>query len=208
MGSDLKDHTEALNRLLQTLAHENVGPQAILDALAQFCVDQFGAAFARIWLADDGQTTLCLTSSRGQYTRLDGTRARIPVGQGSKIDKMYVECKPHVTNDVLNDPGVRDKEWAQREGFVSFAGYPLCWGGGKLGVLGMYSRQFLSEELLSVMGMFSFIAAAILCQQRQYERSMTKFCEVTGFKPALLTQLIKLGRSNGSITEPLGFQAK
>ncbi len=201
MGTGLKDHTSALNRLLQTLAHENIASQAILDALAQFCVDEFGAAFARIWLADDGQTALCLTSSRGQYTRLDGTRARIPVGQGSKIDKMFVDCKPHVTNDVSNDPGVRDKEWARREGFVSFAGYPLCWGGGKLGVLGMYSRQVLSEEMLSVMGMFSFIAAAIVCQQRQYERNMIKFCEVTGFKPALLTQLIKLGRSDSRVTQ-------
>jgi GAF domain-containing protein len=167
--------------------------QNLLDALTQFCVDHFGAAFARIWLIDAGGKILVLASSRGQYTRLDGTRAKISIGQGSKIDKLFVEQNPHVTNDVLNDPGVKDKEWAKREGFISFAGYPLFWGGEKLGVLGMYSRQVLSNDLLLVMNVFIGLASSVIYQHQQTERNMNHFCQATGFRRALLDQFIELG---------------
>ncbi len=192
--STILDWMTDLNHLLQKTAHNRLSDQDLLDRLNQYCVDSLGAAFARIWMMDTYTNTLILRSSRGQYTRLNGTRAKIAIGQGSKIDKIYVECNPHVTNDTLNDPGVKDKEWAKREGFIAFAGYPLCWHDSKLGVLGMYSRQPLSDDLLLVLGVFTALASAVIFQQQQTEHNMTKFCEVTGFKPTLLAQLIKLGR--------------
>lgn len=195
VDSELKASLAELNTLLTSLAPQSLGSQSLLDALTQFCVDDLNAAFARIWLIDESGNTLLLKSSRGQYTRLDGTRSRIAVGQGSKIDKMYTHGTPHITNDVLNDPGVKDKEWAKREGFCAFAGYPLSWGGQKLGVLGMYSRVLLSQDILSVMGVFVLVTSAIIFQMNQTERDMSRFCEVTGFRPALLQRLICLGRA-------------
>ena len=53
--------------------------------------------------------------------------SRIPVGS-LKIGGIAAERKAHLTNDVLNDPNVDDKEWARREGMVAFAGYPLTVG--------------------------------------------------------------------------------
>lgn len=195
MENELSQWISALNSLLLILASQPFTTPVLLDALSQFCVDQLAAGFARIWLIDETGTALVLKSSRGQYTRLDGSRARIPIGQGSKIDKIYTEGAPHITNDVLSDPGVRDKEWAQQEGFVSFAGYPLVWGNESLGVLGMYSRRPLSEELLLVLGVFAPLTSAMIFQSNQTERNMAKFCEVTGFKRTLLDRLIGLGRA-------------
>ncbi len=193
-----KEWAIALDALFAELSTRPLSREDLLAALAQFCVDSLDAAFARIWLIDEDKTTLVLKASRGQYTRLDGTRSRIAVGQGSKIDKIYAHAAPHITNDVLNDPGVKDKEWAKREGMVAFAGYPLVWGGETLGVLGMYSRTHLSEDLLIIMGLFVTMAAAVIYQLKQTERNMAQFCEVTGFKPTLLDRLIRLGRSDGN----------
>ncbi|MGB8647541.1 MAG: GAF domain-containing protein [Anaerolineae bacterium] len=193
--STCKEWAIALNQLLQNLSAKPLSREDLLDALAQFCVDDLDAAFARIWLIDDTKTTLVLKTSRGQYTRLDGSRSRIAVGQGSKIDKIYVQAAPHITNDVLNDPGVKDKEWAKSEGMVAFAGYPLVWCGETLGVLGMYSRVHLSEDLLIILGLFATMAAAVIFQLKQTERNLAQFCDVTGFKPALLDRLIRLGHS-------------
>ncbi len=196
MNTELGEQLAALDSLLQTLSEEPLCAQSLLDAMTQFCVDHLGAAFARIWLVDESGGTLILKSSQGQYTRLDGSRSRIAIGQGSKIDKMFVENSPHITNDVLSDPCVKDKEWAKREGFIAFAGYPLCWGGSKLGVLGMYSRQTLHHELLMVLGVFALVTSAIIFQVKQTEKNMAQFCQVTGFKPALLDRLIALGNNH------------
>ena len=200
MGAELTAWLRALNLELSSLSRQEIMPtQNLLDALTQFCVDHFGASFARIWLIDAGGKILVLASSRGQYTRLDGTRAKISIGQGSKIDKLFVEQNPHVTNDVLNDPGFKDKELAKREGFISFAGYPLFWGGEKLGVLGMYSRQVLSNDLLLVMNVFIGLASSVIYQHQQTERNMNHFCQATGFRRALLDQFIELGAERAQI---------
>lgn len=199
MTTTLFERLTALQALMHDLACQSVSQQDLLDALAQFCVDHLDAAFARIWLVNDAQDELQLRTSRGQYTRIDGTRARIAIGQGSKIDKMYVEGKPHISNDVMNDPGVKDKEWAQREGFVAFAGYPLVWGCEPLGVLGMYARTQLPAELLTLLSIFCAMASATIYQQRQTERNMLQFCEVTGFKRALLDRLIAVGKDKSPV---------
>ena len=99
--------------------------RTILNSCAEVIVHHLGAAFARIWTLDENENVLVLQASAGLYTRLDGTHARVPVGQ-LKIGRIAEEGKPHLTNDVPNDERVSDRDWAKREGMVAFAGYPLC----------------------------------------------------------------------------------
>ncbi len=54
--------------------------------------------------------------------------------------------KPHLTNEVQTDERVSDKEWAQREGMISFAGYPLLVEGRTVGVIAMFARQSLEQD--------------------------------------------------------------
>ena len=49
---------------------------------------------------------------------------------------------------MQTDARVSDKEWAAREGMVAFAGYPLLLEDRVLGVLAMFSRQPLADDVL------------------------------------------------------------
>ena len=91
-----------------------------------------------------------LRSSAGQYTRLNGTHARVAVGE-QKIGLIAQERKPHLTNDVLNDKRISDPEWAKREHMVAFAGYPLMVERHLVGVLAMFAREALGPEALEAL---------------------------------------------------------
>jgi PAS domain S-box-containing protein len=119
--------------------------KTILRECSEAIVRHLDAALARIWtLSDDGQM-LELQSSAGMYTHLDGAHSHIPMGQ-FKIGMIAQERKPHLSNDVLNDPRISDRAWAEKEGMVSFAGYPLSVGDRTIGVLAMFSRNAATPE--------------------------------------------------------------
>src|SRR5208337_1466140 len=119
--------------------------RTILGECSEAIVRHLDAAFARIWtLSDDGKM-LELQASAGMYTHLDGPHSHIPVGR-FKIGMIAQSREPHLTNDVLNDPRISDRVWAEREGMASFAGYPLCVGDRTVGVLAMFSRKPVTPE--------------------------------------------------------------
>ncbi len=84
------------------------------------------------------------------YTHIDGGHSRVPVGM-YKIGWIAEHRQPHLTNHVTTDPRVGDKEWAQREGMVSFAGYPLLIKNRLLGVMAIFARYPLTERILAEM---------------------------------------------------------
>ncbi len=122
----------------------------MLDRCAGAAVRHLDAAFARIWTIDEGGQTLELKASAGLYTHLDGPHATIPVGR-FKIGMIARERRPHLTNDVLEDPRVPDQEWVRREGMVAFAGYPLVVADRVVGVMAAFSRKPMSEATIRAM---------------------------------------------------------
>ena len=68
------------------------------------------------------------------------------------------ERKAHLTNDVQDDPRIRDHDWARAEKMQSFAGYPLVVEDRVVGVIGLFSRQALTENTLETL---AFVADAI-----------------------------------------------
>ena len=131
--------------------------QPILQVSADSIVRHLEATFARIWTINDQGDMLELQASAGQYTRLDGEHARVPVGQ-LKIGLIAQERKPHLTNDVQNDERISHPEWAKREGMVAFAGYPLVVDGRLVGVLAMFARKSLEPAVLQT---FALVADTI-----------------------------------------------
>ena len=69
-----------------------------------------------------------------------------------KIGLIALERRPHLTNSVLDDPRVSDKEWAAREGMVAFAGYPLLVEDQLMGVVAIFARKPQNEETLQALG--------------------------------------------------------
>ena len=113
-------------------------------------IDRLHAALARIWTTSADGTTLELQASSGLYTHTDGAHSRVPVGQ-YKIGRIAADRRPHLTNTVIGDEQVHDQEWAVREGLVSFAGYPLIVEGRLVGVMAMFSRHELSDNVIRAM---------------------------------------------------------
>ncbi|HVT07640.1 MAG TPA: PAS domain S-box protein [Polyangia bacterium] len=125
--------------------------RTMLQDCCQAIVDRLRVSFARIWLVDDAGATLELNASAGKYTHTDGGHARVPVG-ALKIGRIAADRKPHLTNDVLNDPWVGNPEWAKREGMVAFAGYPLVVNDRLVGVMATFATEALPEDTLVALG--------------------------------------------------------
>ncbi|WP_437569942.1 PAS domain S-box protein [Sorangium sp. So ce542] len=130
----------------------------LLQRCAEAIRGHLDAAFARIWLLDERAQVLDLRASAGLYTHLDGPHSRIPVGS-YKIGRIAKELRPHLTNDVLRDPQVSEKGWARREGMVSFAGYPLLVEDRLIGVMAMFARRPLHEQVLDALGTIAVTVA-------------------------------------------------
>ena len=136
-----------------------------LQTCADAVVRHLGAAFARVWTLNEQQRVLELQASAGMYTHIDGAHGRVPVGK-FKIGLIAQERRPHLTNAVIGDPRVGDQQWAQREGMVAFAGYPLMVGDRLVGVLGMFSRHALGEAELEALGAASHAIALGIHRRR------------------------------------------
>ncbi len=110
----------------------------ILRSCSEAIVQHIDAAFARIWTLNPQQDVLELQASAGMYTHIDGPHGRVPVGD-LKVGLIAQERRPHLTNAVIGDPRVGNQEWAQREGMVSFAGYPLVVKDRIVGVMALFA---------------------------------------------------------------------
>ena len=157
--SERKRSEAALNERVRLLTLNSEVGAALVQAdqlrpMLQRCtealVDHLHGTFARIWTLNLQGDVLELQASAGLYTHLDGPHSRVPVGK-FKIGLIAQERKPHLTNSVVGDPRVNNQEWAQREGIVAFAGYPLVVDDRLVGVMAMFARQPLSETTLDAM---------------------------------------------------------
>ncbi len=130
----------------------------VLQRCAEAVVRHLDAAFARVWTLNEKEDVLELQASAGLYTHIDGAHSRVPVGE-FKIGLIAQERKPHLTNTVATDPRVGDREWARRQGLVGFAGYPLIVEDRLVGVVTMFSRATLKEDLLEALASLSDLMA-------------------------------------------------
>ena len=169
----------------------------MLQICAAAVVCHLEAAFARIWLLNEEQKVLKLEASAGLYTHLDGKHARIPLGS-FKIGLIAAEQKPHLTNTVQTDERVSDKDWALKEGMVSFAGYPLLFEGRTIGVIAMFARQ--SSELDTIEALES--VAPIIAQGVERKRTQDTLRE-TQVQLAHLNRVMAVGELSASIAHEI-----
>ncbi len=127
---------------------QSVTLRSILQHCTEAIVQHLDVAFARIWTLNETENVLELQASAGMYTHIDGAHSRVTVGQ-LKIGRIAQKCQPHLTNTVPDDSEISDREWAKLEGMVAFAGYPLMIEGRAVGVVAMFARQPLAENVLT-----------------------------------------------------------
>ncbi|MBW4574424.1 MAG: PAS domain S-box protein [Aphanothece sp. CMT-3BRIN-NPC111] len=142
---------------------------AILKRCAEAVVKHLNAAFSRIWTINAEGDVFELQASAGMYTRLNGSYSRIPVSQ-FPIDP---ESHPYLTNTVLEDPHILDKDWAKREGLVAFAGYPLMLEKQLLGMFAIFAKSELSESTLQALE-FAASEMALGIKRKQAEEALRR----------------------------------
>lgn len=163
-----QERSEKLNRLNEDLLVSGKLSDK-LKRITDSIIEIFGADFARIWITKAGdlcnsgcihskaekgsleceKRDLCLhlISSSGRYTHINGNHRRIPYGLYKIGSIVSGEDSELVTNDVINDPHVHDKEWVRRLGLKSFSGFKLISESGKSkGVLALFSKQAISSD--------------------------------------------------------------
>ena len=124
---------------------------AMLQQCAELVVRHLDVPFVRVWTLNEATQTLEPQATAGCYTPLYGPHRHIKVGE-YKIGLIAQEKKPHLTNSVQSDPLLRDKEWVASEGMVAFAGYPLLLEDRVLGVLALFARRPLADDVLKALG--------------------------------------------------------
>src|SRR5215470_6460446 len=169
---------ESLLSLAVTVTSEQ-HVESVLQTIVQGLASQPGVALARIWLlpsvhhpsfynvASDPPDCLCLVASAGtpinspreDWSFLEGHFARVPFNVG-KVGQVAASRHPILVEDVAaqNDWVVRP-EWAKREAIRSFAGHPLIFRDKLLGVIAVFSRQFLGQQKFTWLGLFANQAA-------------------------------------------------
>jgi PAS domain S-box-containing protein len=146
-----------------------------LQGCVEAVVRHLDVAFARIWTLPVNGNVLELQASAGLYTHLDGPHSRVPVG-AYKIGLIAKERRPHLTNDVLHDPRVSDRSWAERERMVAFAGYPLIVDDRLVGVMGLFSRHALDQSVLTALASVSD-TISIGIERKRNEEELKKQAE-------------------------------
>jgi PAS domain S-box-containing protein len=141
----------------------------VLQKCAQSFVKHFDAAFARIWTLNADNVVLELQASAGMYTHLDGQHSKIDVGM-LKIGKLAKDGLPQMTNAMLNDANIEDKEWAKREKITAFAGYPLLVEGRLVGVMAFFSKNRLPNDTIEILGSVADSIAQGIMRKRAEEK--------------------------------------
>jgi hypothetical protein len=141
------------------------GLKESLHRCTQAIVTHLDAAFSRIWTLSPKQDVLELQASAGLYKHLDGAHARVPVGS-FKIGRIALHRRAHLTNNVLSDPEVSDRDWAEREGMVAFAGYPLIVEDRLIGVLALFARHSLGQDTMNALASVAATIAIAIERKR------------------------------------------
>lgn len=182
--------------LLQSISlavGESQGTESVLQSIVTGLVGPAGCALARIWLIQEGDIcdrcamraecpsqTRCLhlRASAGRsldpesgrdWRRLDGRFRRFPLGV-RKIGRVAASGKPEFVLDASgNQSWVADQDWFRREGIQAFACHPLISRGDVIGVLAVFTRELLSLERVTWLGLFAHQAATSIANARSYE---------------------------------------
>ena len=118
-----------------------------MQGCAEALVADLDDGLARIWTLDESGQMLELRAGAGTYAGIDGTQSRVAIGN-STIGAIAATRRPHVTGAKQIDPRLADPRWAEREGIVAFAGYPLLVDSKLVGVMAILSRRDLSAAAL------------------------------------------------------------
>ncbi len=183
-------NTESLQAVAVAMASEQ-SAEKVLRLIVAGLEQQSCLALARIWLVGKGDICascrmrgecpdqarcLHLAASAGNslheandWSGVDGAFRRFPLSV-KKIGRIGASGAPlHINNIEADNAWIADNDWVQREKIRSFAGEPLVFRGEVLGVLGVFRREPLLPEDLSILKLYAGHAAVAIANARAFE---------------------------------------
>jgi transcriptional regulator with GAF, ATPase, and Fis domain len=165
--------------------------ETVMKLIAEGIGREPNVALVRLWLLRPGDIcaecylraqcpdqTRCLhlVASAGKsldqhesWTRLNGAFRRFPLGV-SKVGFMGQSGESILIPDLaIDQKWVAQPDWVKRETIRSFAGHPLKFREEVLGVLGVFSRTRLSENVFGWLRTFADSAAVAITNARRFE---------------------------------------
>src|SRR5215471_16320234 len=124
----------------------------------EILVRDFDAVCAELWLWDGSSGSCYLTHAAGQAAGHRRDFAEAGVGAVGKL----ALNKTSIENVVLSTFGGDDQEFAHRTGLSHISGYPLLSGDQLAGVLALYTRSEVPDDLLLWWRLYSEMSAAKL----------------------------------------------
>jgi signal transduction histidine kinase/CheY-like chemotaxis protein/HPt (histidine-containing phosphotransfer) domain-containing protein len=132
-----------------------------LRVCAEALVHQLDGALARIWTLNEEEGLLEMQASAGMYTHTDGAHGRIPFGT-RKIGRVAKEGRPLVSNNLIDEPNIDDKEWVKQHGLVGFVAHPLIVEDRVIGVMAFFSWTKLNPDTVNALaGIAKSIAVSV-----------------------------------------------
>jgi GAF domain-containing protein len=120
----------------------------VLQRSADAVVAHFDASYAGIWMTQDAGASLRLAASGGVCCYLDLPLQRIDVGRGPIGGIAHTRAPALVHHDgSVALPQTADG-WPGGEDLVGFAGYPLLVGDSLVGVIALFARRPLPDQVL------------------------------------------------------------
>ena len=135
---------DAMHSAIGTALVQSQDFPGMMQLCAEAILPGVNSVFARIWMTDPGTDSLLLCASAGLYTNLDGSRARVQIGD-RKLGRIAASRRPLETNSITEDQGF-DTEWAKAQGVVSFGGYPLVVQDRLVGIIVAFGKVPMSAE--------------------------------------------------------------
>jgi hypothetical protein len=167
-GAQLVFYLQRINRLAQKLSG-CLDPEAIAACITNGLIENFDCVFARIWLVEPDAKTLRLVASSGLSTRTNGEFARVVMGS-YKVGKIAQNRVSFLSNNLVEEPWVKDRAWAIANRIQGFAGYPLTVGDRVVGVLAAFSQRAMATEFLEVLQSLCTTIAVALETAIQYQQ--------------------------------------
>ena len=148
----------------------------------------FRSDTVRIWLLDEAGETLCLRAQDG-ITRRDVPAKDRLAPDDSLSGWALTRRKPLVLADVQQDPRLKNREWFEAEGLVSFLGVPIMRGDAPLGIIACMSRkrrEFTDADVALTEALTAPAVAAVrnaalyaeALERRSEERRVGKECRL------------------------------
>ncbi|RMD98544.1 MAG: GAF domain-containing protein [Deltaproteobacteria bacterium] len=178
-GRRIMEYHKILSNLIDR-CYEECETIEILKGSVIDLVEVSGAYLAKIWLV--GPPDLCescplaqecpersaclhLVASAEKYPYTEWGYQRVPFGR-RLIGEIYSEEKPKLSNNIQDDERFEERNWAQREHLVSFAGYPIGYREERSGVLAVLSQQRMSIEEFEICNSLAKLLGMMLRQRK------------------------------------------